>query len=190
MGKDDKLMHQAPLSAVLAEAAEPHENRGKEIVISAAGAGGEVEPVILRRPEVIHGLRNLIQNAVDFATSTVWIDLAWNENRISIKVADDGPGFPPHLMGKLGDPFLRRGKRTDNADLRPEYEGMGLGLFIARTLLERTGAELRFANGKASGQACSPRCGAITEVVWRRGDDRIEAAERSPTLSRNEPFEI
>src|SRR6056297_3681438 len=142
-GKDDLHMRSAPLGAVVREAAEPHADRGIEIVMDfAAGPGApEGQPIIWRKPEIIHGLRNLVQNAVDFAEGWVWIDGNWGDGTIRLVITDDGPGYPPDLLGRLGDPFLRRRARAPDSS-RPGYEGMGLGLFIAKTLLERSGAEV------------------------------------------------
>ena len=195
MGKDDLHLRQALLSAVIEEAAEPHRDRGKEIVV--AQCQGDTLPeehtIVLRRPELIHGLRNLIQNAVDFAATTVWVEPCWTDRTISVRIIDDGTGYPPHLLGRIGDPFLRRGPRQERDSRRPEYEGMGLGLFIAKTLLERTGAELSFANGTApyTGKPHPGEpLGAIVEVRWKRGDPGagIEAADRTPALGKNVQF--
>ena len=170
-GKDDLHMRQAPFSTVLREAAEPHLSRGKEVVFSIAPSPGEAsaEPLVLRRPELIHGLRNLIQNAVDFAHSKVWVDGQWSKDRLLIRILDDGDGFPTQVLGRIGDPFVRSRRSDQATQLRPGYEGMGLGLFIAKTLLERTGAELSFANGAdpfLSPLERSERRGAIVELVW------------------------
>ena len=141
-GKDDLHLRRAPFAAVIREAAEPHSDRGIELHYDIAASNQETElrqPIIERRPEIIHGVRNLVQNAVDFADENVWIDAAWTDEKIIVKVSDDGPGYPSHLIGRIGDPFMtHRGWRPEK---RPEYEGMGLGLFIAKTLLERSGAE-------------------------------------------------
>ena len=168
-GKDDLQVKQAPLAAVVQEAAEPHLHRGKLVVFTVPEGS---QPMILRRPEVIHGLRNLVQNAVDFARSRVWIDVEWGVKSITLRIVDDGGGFPAPLIGRIGDPFVRRRKSPRDASQRPEYEGMGLGLFIAKTLLERTGAVLTFAN--AADPFLSPderpeRCGAVVEVTWPLG---------------------
>lgn len=170
-GKDDLHMRNVPLGSLVREAAEPHQSRGKSLEFSffPGSEGGERQPVVARRPEVIHGLRNLIQNAVDFARSKVWIDAEWTESTIRIRIVDDGEGYPSQVIGRIGDPFVRRRRSAQDLAQRPEYEGMGLGLFIAKTLLERTGAELTFAN--ASDPFLTPderpeRCGAIVEVIW------------------------
>ncbi len=165
-GKDDLLMRQAPLETVLREAAEPHISRGKRVEFSLPEAP---QPAILRRPEVIHGLRNLIQNAVDFAHSAVWIEGEWTDRTLTIRIIDDGTGYPPHVIGRIGDPFVRARQSEQDLALRPDYEGMGLGLFIAKTLLERSGADLTFAN--ASDPFLTPeerpeRSGAVVEVIW------------------------
>jgi two-component system, sensor histidine kinase RegB len=174
-GKDDLHLRSAPLESVLREAAEPHVGRGKDLhfTVYPGPGGSERQPVILRRPEVIHGLRNLIQNAVDFAAGNVWIDGEWTDRLVTVRIVDDGAGYPPQVIGRIGDPFVRSRRSAQDLAKRPEYEGMGLGLFIAKTLLERTGAELSFAN--ASDPFLSPderpeRCGAIVELVWQAED--------------------
>lgn len=189
-GKDDLLMRAVPLGALLKEAAEPHLLRGKAIVFafSQGPDGSDRQPTVQRRPEIIHGLRNLVQNAVDFSRSTVWIDGEWTADTVTIRIVDDGEGYPPQVIGRIGDPFVRRRRGAQDLMRRPEYEGMGLGLFIAKTLLERTGAELTFAN--ASDPFLTPderpeRSGAIVEVVWPAR--RVLAAAEAP-LGENLPI--
>jgi two-component system sensor histidine kinase RegB len=172
-GKDDLHLRQAPLMTVVTEAAEPHAHRGKMVHYSHDPATGfELkQPTILRKPEIIHGLRNLVQNAVDFAKANVWVECHWTTEIISIRIIDDGTGFPPHLLGRIGEPFVGRRKSSADRKARPEYEGMGLGLFIAKTLLERSGAEISFANGPdpyANVPTPQSHTGAIVEVKWPR----------------------
>jgi two-component system sensor histidine kinase RegB len=175
-GKDDLHMRSAPVEAVVREAAEPHRGRGRQISVSLLAGMDAPQPAILRRPEVIHGVRNLVQNAVDFARTAVWIDIGWTDREITIRIEDDGPGFPPEMLGRIGDPFLRGRRKESQERERPGYEGMGLGLFIAKTLLQRTGADISFANGRdpflTEGEN-SPRSGASVSVTWPR--DLIEA---------------
>ncbi|CUI40467.1 sensor histidine kinase RegB [Cognatishimia activa] len=187
-GKDDLQLRRAPLLTLIEEAAEPHINRGKNLTFSediTQTSQGE-EPVVFRQPEIIHGLRNLIQNAVDFAREGVWIESDWTDDRITVRIMDDGLGYPPHVIGRLGNPFVRTRRTDAERRQRPGYEGMGLGLFIAKTLLERTGAELNFANGAENDGTQSnhlKKRGAIVEVSWPR--DRIEAPTKSDFSAEN-----
>lgn len=192
-GKDDLHLRQAPLSTVIHESAEPHINRGKAVHFAEGPGqnGGVQQPSILRKPEIIHGLRNLIQNAVDFARSNVWVEAEWTDTTIAVSIMDDGRGYPSHIIGRIGDPFMRR-RRADRSS-RPEYEGMGLGLFIAKTLLERSGAELNFANGSDPYQSLtdqSDRRGAIVRVVWPRRVIDAQTGDTPVTSGANQPFEI
>lgn len=185
MGKDDLHLRQAPLEAVVTEAAEPHMERGKTVLQSqAAGAGSrKSQPIILRKPEIIHGLRNLIQNAVDFAADRVWVETDWNAEVISVRIMDDGPGFPAHVLGRIGDPFVRERTAREVVGAQPEYEGMGLGLFIAKTLLERSGGQLRFANG--SDETSKKKTGAVVEVIWPRVKLEASSTAKSEPLGKN-----
>lgn len=169
-GKDDLVLRQAPILTVLEEAANPHGDRAAITITADADAVGP-EPLILRDPGLVHGLRNLIQNAVDFAQQKVSVAAFWNDAEINVVIRDDGPGYPPNLLGRLGEPFLS----TRGEDGRGHYEGMGLGLFIARTLLERSGAQLRFENSDP---------GARVVVVWpRRMIERHEKDMLGPNLA-------
>jgi len=194
-GKDDLHLRHAPLAAVVEEAAGPHARRGTEIhlnTVAMPGSEGTAQPVIERQPEIIHGIRNLVQNAVDFARAHVWIDVSWSAESISVRVIDDGPGYPPDLLGRIGDPFLRRRRRRPADDgQRPEYEGMGLGLFIAKTLLERTGGSVRFMNGSdpfLAAEELQTRSGAIAEVVWPLHAIALSREAQSAPLGENTPI--
>lgn len=192
-GKDDLHLKQGPVGAVVREAAEPHEDRGVHINYDVApdGVSDPRQPTIDRRPEIIHGLRNLIQNAVDFAQDDVWVDIRWSDTQIKVRIVDDGAGFSPNVLGRIGDPFVRSRREKAPEPSRPEYEGMGLGLFIAKTLLERSGAELSFANARDpfGDIAMHPeRSGAVVEVTWPR--EAITPAEaESSRLGENRPIE-
>ncbi|MDD9923987.1 MAG: ActS/PrrB/RegB family redox-sensitive histidine kinase [Boseongicola sp.] len=190
-GKDDLHLRRAPLEAVIREAAEPHIGRGKDVVFDIDADANARQPIIFRRPEIIHGLRNLVQNAVDFARSTIWIEATWDEDFVTIRIVDDGYGFPAQVMGRIGDPFVRQ-RRSGTSGSRPGYEGMGLGLFIAKTLLERSGAEISFANGSdGTGGSVGEgeRSGAIVVASWTMGAlGASPDADRAP-LGENVPFE-
>ncbi len=194
-GKDDLHLRQAPLSTVVHEAAEPHINRGK-IVRFAEGPAGEgdvQQPSILRKPEIIHGLRNLIQNAVDFSRANVWVEAEWTPDQITVGIMDDGRGYPSQMIGRIGDPFMRRRRAETEQRARPEYEGMGLGLFIAKTLLERSGAELEFANGSDPYQTLSDhpeRRGAIVKVTWPRKLVDAQIGDTPVPSGANQRFQV
>lgn len=172
-GKDDLHLRAAPLEAVVSEAAEPHAERGPALLYDFAhenpAYSGSI--VVQRTPELIHGLRNVIQNAVDFAQDTVSIEGRWSETDIRLRIEDDGPGYKPEMLERLGDPFLRARAGREN------YDGMGLGLFISKTLLERTGARVTFANRRSLGT----RRGAVVELLWPRAalqaDDSLPLGE-------------
>ncbi len=163
--EDMEHIRTAPLLSILEEAAGPHEGSGKRIEYFINGEiveGKDVpSPTFPRRPEIIHALRNIVQNAVDFARTTVWIEIEETSERLAIRIQDDGSGYSPDVMGRLGDPYLttRRAKREQSGG----YEGMGLGLFIAKTLLERRGAIITFANGRPGQDSLS---GAMVEIRW------------------------
>lgn len=170
-GKDDTHLKSTTLQSLVEEAAEPHMDRGKTVHIEAIAQSDfeQTHPIVTRKPEIIHGIRNLAQNAVDFANTQVVIELDWDETHISIKIADDGPGFMPHILGRIGEPFMRR-RPSQN---RPGYDGMGMGLFIAKTLLERSGADIVFYNGFDSGvypRDHDAQFGAIAQVKWQKSD--------------------
>lgn len=179
-GRDDSQIRNAPLSAIVEEAAGPHRDRGKRVLIRVDGVMAdephEDEPMAARSPELIHGLRNVIQNAVDFAASTVWVDIDLDAGELRIAVGDDGPGFSPDILPRLGEPYVSTRRRGEGRESGSEYEGMGLGLFIARTLLERTGARVAFANGSDARRRRSADRetplelthppGAIIEMIW------------------------
>ena len=183
-GKADLHLRQAPLEAVLQEAAAPHGDRGKLLHFHVAprepGASAQM-PEVWRNPGLIHGLRNLIQNAVDFARAEVQITAEWDAQNIHLCISDDGPGFPAHLLGRIGEPFLRDRREGMRSRGGTGYQGMGLGLFIAKTLLERSGASIRFAN---RGEGQTGGSGAVIRLVWPR--QAIEADARQ-ALGANRP---
>ena len=183
-GKDDLHLRVTPWSALVREAAEPHLQRGKTVLFKFSNNDefDTKQPQTMRKPEVIHGLRNLVQNAVDFSSSNVHIDIGWDQTNVYVKICDDGRGFEPQILNRIGDPFVRSRKRSKLISDRPGYDGMGLGLFIAKTLLERSGAKLGFSNGIRPGDLS----GAVVSVNWPNKSLVIDA----PTFGENEPIEI
>ena len=149
----------APLGDLLAEIARPHQELGKQIEITSHGLGPD--PVFRRSVGLTYGLGNLIENACHFATGRVDVEATWDAETISVAISDDGPGFPPELVARLGDPYLTSRARPIHNGGDGEAVGLGLGIFISKTLLERTGAQLSFQN-------LSPEGHARVGIVWPR----------------------
>jgi len=149
------------LSALIEEVVAPHRNFGVAIDV-VLPADRAAEPVGEHNPAIIYGLGNLVENAVDFARGRVEIEARWSDGEVTISIADDGPGFAPEILDRIGEPYLTSRGRPPGGE--GEVAGLGLGVFIAKTLLERSGAALGFANRSA------PEHGATVQVRWRRED--------------------
>jgi two-component system sensor histidine kinase RegB len=135
----DAMHDKLSVSALMRESASPFLDQpgGPLIRIEMKGAEGQAEPILKRRPEIIFGLRNFIENAAGYAEAEVLVSASWDASALSISVQDDGPGFSSEVLARLGEPYVSaRGGKT----------GLGLGFFIAKTLLESTGAQVRFDN--------------------------------------------
>lgn len=146
-----------PLSGLLEEVAAPHRDFGIAIDVNLAGAN---QPSGSRNPAILYGLGNLLENAVDFARERVEIAADWDDRTITVVISDDGPGFAPEVMTRIGDPYVRSRRRRRM--YASDDTGLGLGFFIAKTLLERSGAKLTFVNRTFPGQ------GAIVTIRWPR----------------------
>ncbi|WP_029011068.1 ActS/PrrB/RegB family redox-sensitive histidine kinase [Azospirillum halopraeferens] len=141
-----------PLTAVIEEAAAPHHVGGIDLVIERPDPPAGDEPVVRRSPEVLHGLGNFIQNAYQFAERRVTVTVEWDSGSAMISIMDDGPGFPPTVLSRIGEPYIStRGDRGGH---------MGLGIFIAQTLLEKAGATVGYSNNRGGG--------ARVVVRWKR----------------------
>ncbi len=143
-----------PFTSLIEEVTAPHREFGIEIVLEPGNLIGS-EPVGRRNPGVIYGLGNLVENAVDFAKSRVEIRWQWNGDKVSIEIIDDGTGFPPEIIHRIGEPYV-----TTRPGGSQQGGGLGLGLFIAKTLLERSGATIEFRNSPQSDQ------GASVLITW------------------------
>ncbi len=146
-----------PLAQLLAEVSKPLEGLGKAIAIARQDGVGE--PVFKRNVGLLYGLGNLIENATQFARQRVDIEASWDRGSIGVTITDDGAGFPDELIARLGEPYLTTRARNTAPD-GDAPGGLGLGIFIAKTLLERTGARLAFENATAGG--------ARVKITWPR----------------------
>jgi two-component system sensor histidine kinase RegB len=156
------------LSTLIEEVVAPHRNFGVEIDVTVSASSAAEEPVGERNPAILYGLGNLLENAVDFAQARVEVTAFWSGQEVAVTIADDGPGFAPEIMERIGDPYVTsRGRRhhaaPGGAD-EPQASGLGLGFFIAKTLLERSGATLVLEN------KAPPQHGAVIRVRWGRED--------------------
>lgn len=152
------------LGDLIEDIVAPHRAFGVEIEIALEGEAPE--PVCRRNAGVIYGLGNLVENAVDHADTEVRVIARWSASEVLIRIEDDGPGFRQDLLPRLGEPYLnRRGRKAREG-------GLGLGLFIARTLLERSGAAIHFGN------ASSPARGARVQALWARADFETDTPEK------------
>lgn len=141
-----------PLTTLIEAAAAPHRLGHITLVVEPHPVGEAEEPVLRRSPEIIHGIGNFIQNAHQFARRRVTVAAGWDKDSVTVTVMDDGPGFPAHLLGRIGEPYLSvRGERSGQGS------HMGLGIFIAQTLLEKTGASVMYGNNKGEGARISVR---------------------------------
>jgi two-component system sensor histidine kinase RegB len=147
-----------PLSGLLEEVAAPHRDFG--IAIDVSIPAGKVQPTGSRNPAILYGLGNLLENAVDFAREHVEIAAQWDQETITVVISDDGPGFAPEVISRIGEPYVRSRRRRRM--YASDDTGLGLGFFIAKTLLERSGARLTFVNRALPGQ------GAIVTISWPR----------------------
>ena len=154
------------LSELMEEVVAPHRDFGVDIKVRIAVAAAS-EPVGSRNPAILYGIGNIVENAVDFARTTVEVNAWWNNDHIELVISDDGPGIPPDILNRIGEPYLSRRRPQDDGG--GERRGLGLGVFIARTLLERTGAKVSFTN------RIFPDHGAVVQITWPR--QRFEATE-------------
>jgi two-component system sensor histidine kinase RegB len=146
-----------PLPSLVEMAAQLHSDHSNIPVYfdhHAEAEGSDMPaPWVDRKLEILHGLSNFIHNALQFAASRVEIDTSWNQTSYSVRIADDGPGFPSNILPKLGEPYVSG--RHEGADAH-----LGLGIFIAKSLLSRTKAEVLIRNLEEGG--------AEVLIVWKR----------------------
>ncbi|MDX0422847.1 ActS/PrrB/RegB family redox-sensitive histidine kinase [Sinorhizobium medicae] len=153
--ESEEHMRLLPLSSLIEEVMAPHREFGIEIELKEQGERA-TEPVGIRNAGILYGLGNLLENAVDYARKKVTVTTEHTPERVRVTIEDDGEGFSPDILARIGEPYVTRRQKDDSAG------GLGLGLFIAKTLLERSGARLRFENGGAK------HPGARVSVEWPR----------------------
>ena len=157
--------HSPPHAAVVQKPIHPlvapHRDMGVAIEVEIP-KDDPAEPVGARNPAVLYGLGNILENAVDFARHQVQVAASWDGDHVNVVVGDDGSGFPPEIIDRMGEPYVtsEQGRRMRGR----EMPGLGLGFFIAKTLLARSGAKISLKNKQF------PQRGAIVRVRWNRAD--------------------
>ncbi|HEV2336830.1 MAG TPA: ActS/PrrB/RegB family redox-sensitive histidine kinase [Stellaceae bacterium] len=148
-----------PISALVEAGGALYHDPRIRLIFATTGEPADAEPLVRRSPEIMHGINNLMQNAVQFARHEVSVTIHWDRTNVTVEIADDGPGFPAHLLSRLGEPYLSTRAGAENH--------MGLGIFIAQSLLERSGAGLTFDN---LGEG-----GAHVVISWKRANLEAQA---------------
>ena len=160
----DALHERMSLLQFLREVVEPYASKpAVRVEAVVTGPPGMPAPAVWRRPEVLHAMTSIVENAYDFARAEILVTARFDAHAIVVEVRDDGPGFAPEVLAKLGEPYVT--SRPGAEGSRTGHVGMGLGFFIAKTLLERTGAGVEYRNGR--------KTGAIVTARWPR--TRMEA---------------
>ena len=159
----DPSVERLDLGQLLHEAAARHADVGpKALLFDIQPPPNAPDLIVTRQPAILYGLGNIIENAVEFSAQAVTIYAHWNATSVRVTISDDGLGFDESVLDRLGEPYLTtRGAGTAGSRKR---EGMGLGFFIAKTLLERSGAKVTYAN------KTSPAHGALVHLEWARRD--------------------
>ncbi len=153
-----------PLRSLVEEAAAPHKGLGVDVRVTwEPGEGAHAKaPTLHRSPEALHALSAFIENAVSFAHREVHAKASWTHDQIIVTITDDGPGFAPEIIPKLGEPYV-----SQRGEAQKGGGDMGLGFFIAKTLVEQTGGRIATRN------RTPPRTGAVVQALWPR--KRLEA---------------
>jgi two-component system sensor histidine kinase RegB len=162
----DAIHERMSLLEVVREVSAPYAGKPTVRVEGVVtGPPGVNAPDVWRRPDVLHALGSFVENAFDFARAEILVTARFDVRDVAIEVRDDGPGFSLDILVKLGEPYVTSRPRAEGS--RTGHIGMGLGFFIAKTLLERTGATVDFGNGAGGG--------AMVTTRWPRA--RMEAVE-------------
>ena len=171
-GAPDEMLNRVSLGELLTEVATPFQGDDNRILRTScrpSGDGCGREPQHWRSPGTLYAIGNMLGNALDFAESEVQLKACWTAYDVTITIADDGPGFSETVMHRLGEPFISSRQATEQSGAGGNSSGMGLGFFIAKTLLERSGATIEIRNQP------EPDHGAVIDIIWPR--EVFEAAK-------------
>lgn len=108
--------------------------------------------IILRKPEIVHSLSNIIENAYEYAKHSVTIKLILKDENVILEIINDGEGFPANILPILGEPYVKKNEKN--------HKGIGLGLFIAKNLINKTVGKIEFRNIENTG--------ASVKIIWKK----------------------
>lgn len=176
-GEGEWLLARMSLGQLVEEVVGVRRVLGPEIRVAAEGDGPE--PECRRSPGLLYGLGNIVDNAADFARTAITVEAHWSREVVGLVIRDDGPGFPTEVLLRVGEPYVTTRGRDAQGE---EGSGLGLGLFIAKTLIERSGAQMTLSN------APPPAGGAVIRIAWprdafSRGLDGMQATHDEEGLS-------
>jgi two-component system sensor histidine kinase RegB len=183
--EQDPLHSTISIQEMLEEAAAPYDLEAKPVHIFVHPSLGTPppaleQPLAARRPGVLYGLGNLLENAVDFAGSRVDLTGEWDQSNVLVTIADDGPGFKAEIIDTLGEPYVTT-RPAGTRRQAGQAGGLGLGFFIAKTLLERSGARVTLEN------RTEPQTGAIVRIAWPRSVFEAGAEQAGPRTALPKP---
>ena len=180
--RNSAFLETVTLSHLVEEIVAPQRALDLDIGVETRGEGPE--PIVRRNPGVVYGLSNILDNAADFAASRVAVEAEWSAREVVIEIRDDGPGYASDILLRVGEPYVTTRSAADRDENSEEGGGLGLGLFIAKTLLERSGAQLTLTN------AAYPESGAVARIVWpRHAFERGAAITPQPVAAETLPAE-
>ena len=108
--------------------------------------------IISRKPEIVHSLSNIIENAYQYAKQKININLISKDEFVILEIINDGEGFPGSILPILGEPYVKKNEKN--------HTGIGLGLFIAKNLINKTQGRMEFKNIE--------NIGACVRIIWKK----------------------
>ena len=155
--RDDQFINLTKVEDLLEEIIISFEETSdKKITLLENGDKNKIN--IKRSPEIVYGLRNFIGNAIKFADEEVIIEITSNDKTLILLINDDGPGYAEDIIKFIGEPYLKSKSKKTNSKA-----GLGLGIFLGKTLLERKKAQLFFSNNE-------DLKGASVKIIWNIPD--------------------
>jgi len=142
--RSNEFINRLDFKRMINEIINSYQNEKIEFIIGTEKYFDQNKVTILRSPEIIQSISNVVDNAVKHAKSKVLVNLKDEIDNIMIEVIDDGEGFHPEVFSLLGEPYVRKSSKNN-------YKGLGLGLFISKNLLGKNFGDIKFLNLKNQG---------------------------------------